>query len=361
MLRTLLGSALAAALLMSASPALAQDGGVVVATNAVELSDSTPDRYVIQTGDTLWDISSRFMGDAGYWPRLWSFNDYITNPHWIYPGNVIVFRPGTLLDPPGLELDGGAQDGYIVDAADFELSEPECGPDINFTSAYAAATYTTASMLADELELWGEVKYAKTGATHLGEGDLVYLRMDDPDLVACGDVIAVYREGRKVRHPDAKDLRYGRLYHVVAELRVVHTTDEMVSAVVRRSFREMRRGDRVGPAYPVTAKLPTTAPKGDLDGVIIARSGLDQYELAATGETVFLDRGRADGLRVGNSFFIIHHRDENFGVDHEDLAIPDQVVGRVVVTRVEEDHAAAIVVDASRPISVGDAVSMTVE
>ena len=95
--------------------------------------------------------------------------------------------------------------------------------------------------------------------------------------------------------------------------------------------------------------------------MIIARSGLDQYELAATGETVFLDRGRADGLRVGNSFFIIHHRDENFGVDHEDLAIPDQVVGRVVVTRVEEDHAAAIVVDASRPIAVGDAVSMTVE
>jgi hypothetical protein len=49
------------------------------------------------------------------------------------------------------------------------------------------------------------------------------------------------------------------------------------------------------------------------------------------------------------------------GVDHEDLAIPDQVVGRVVVTRVEEDHAAAVVVDASRPIAVGDEVSMTVE
>ena len=45
--------------------------------------------YMIKKGDTLWDISSRFLKDPFLWPKLWERNPYITNPHWIYPGNQI--------------------------------------------------------------------------------------------------------------------------------------------------------------------------------------------------------------------------------------------------------------------------------
>ena len=54
-----------------------------------------PDRYTIQRGDTLWEISQRFWGDAFFWPRLWSYNPYIGNAHLIYPGNVLRFDPGS--------------------------------------------------------------------------------------------------------------------------------------------------------------------------------------------------------------------------------------------------------------------------
>ena len=45
--------------------------------------------YTIKKGDTLWDISSKFLKDPFLWPKLWQRNPYITNPHWIYPGNPI--------------------------------------------------------------------------------------------------------------------------------------------------------------------------------------------------------------------------------------------------------------------------------
>src|SRR5215831_15939758 len=54
----------------------------------------TPDEYVIVKGDTLWDLSQKFLSNPWYWPKIWSLNPYIENPHWIYPGNKLRIIPG---------------------------------------------------------------------------------------------------------------------------------------------------------------------------------------------------------------------------------------------------------------------------
>ena len=53
------------ALLVLAAPANAD----VVALNA-----DHPDRYVVQKGDTLWDISKRFLKDPWRWASVWTIN-----------------------------------------------------------------------------------------------------------------------------------------------------------------------------------------------------------------------------------------------------------------------------------------------
>src|SRR5438105_6201907 len=59
----------------------------------------TPEEYTIVKGDTLWDLSQKFLSNPWYWPKIWSLNPSIENPHWIYPGNKLRIVPG----------EGGAQ------------------------------------------------------------------------------------------------------------------------------------------------------------------------------------------------------------------------------------------------------------
>lgn len=67
-------------MLLTVSAGMAQD---------VSLRDDHPEQYVVVEGDTLWDISSRFLDEPWQWPAIWQANPQIENPHLIYPGDVV--------------------------------------------------------------------------------------------------------------------------------------------------------------------------------------------------------------------------------------------------------------------------------
>ncbi len=55
----------------------------------VPLAEGHPDEYVVQDGDTLWDIAATFLKDPWYWPEVWYVNPQIDNPHLIFPGDTL--------------------------------------------------------------------------------------------------------------------------------------------------------------------------------------------------------------------------------------------------------------------------------
>ena len=76
-----------------------------------------PDEYVVQKGDTLWDISARFLQEPWHWPSIWQGNPQIENPHLIYPGDIIslTFKDGQ----PALSVNGS---GMVVNGRNIKLS-----------------------------------------------------------------------------------------------------------------------------------------------------------------------------------------------------------------------------------------------
>jgi len=62
--------------------------GVALAQEVAVRSDH-PDEYVVVKGDTLWDISGKFLDKPWQWPAIWHANPQINNPHLIYPGDVV--------------------------------------------------------------------------------------------------------------------------------------------------------------------------------------------------------------------------------------------------------------------------------
>ncbi len=352
---------LAATLLTS--PALAQEGFEFGDGDGFSFGAQmgAPEYYVVQPGDTLWEISERFLGNPYYWTRLWSINEQVTNPHWIYPGNNIVFRMGTLTSPPSVEWN--PIPGSPGSLPKIVPVESECGPNVQFEATRPLRSYLATGFLAQrgDVEIYGEVTKARGMQTYLSEHDLLYLKVDDPDAFACGDVVSVYRKVRKrVKHPTSRGQKYGSLYRVVAEARVVHRYDNYLTAVVRQSWSEITRGDLVGPQMPVTVEIEVQAPDGELDGTIVERVE-DAAVLMGPGETIFIDRGRADGVRVGDSFFVVEQRDPYSDLVQEDEELPFSVIGRVVVVRVDEYSATAIVSDADRSIQVGQRLRQHVE
>lgn len=80
--------------------------GVALAQD-VSIRADHPDEYVVVKGDTLWDISGKFLDHPWQWPAIWHANQQIENPHLIYPGDLIslVYVDGM----PRLMVDRGKQ------------------------------------------------------------------------------------------------------------------------------------------------------------------------------------------------------------------------------------------------------------
>ena len=160
------------------------------------------------------------------------------------------------------------------------------------------------------------------------------------------------------------------MYNVVGEAQVTYTPDvgDYITVQIRNAWEEIERGDLVGDldlngqleTIPVVIQEEVDVPKGNSQATIIASLG-GTRNLNTNRHTLFIDKGEADGVKFGDTYYVIKRRDEYIRGAKEDPTIPASVIGRVMVVRVEADTAAIIVTDSRQSVEIGDTLSQSID
>lgn len=328
---------------------------VTLRSEPVSVRSSHPEYYVVQKGDTLWDISALFLTDPWLWPEIWEVNPGIANPHLIYPGDTIslVYRDGK----PVLRVARGSERLEQVEKLHPTIrSSGLPGEPIASIPMDAISPFLSRLRVVTKEELEAAPYLVSLGKEHLlgGAGFKVYARGIEAQDVPTSYL--VYRPGKAYRNPDNPQdiLGYEALH--VADATLERTGDPATLQLTQTS-REVRGGDRLLMVAmdEIDPNLIPRVPATDLAGEII--SVVDGVTQIGQHQIVVLNIGTRDGAEPGH-VLAVHQRGQKvrdvYGNRQEDVTLPDERAGAVLVFRSFDRVSYALVMSAARAMHVGD-------
>ncbi|HSM26618.1 MAG TPA: LysM peptidoglycan-binding domain-containing protein [Thioalkalivibrio sp.] len=304
-----------------------------------EFKPGAPERYVVQPGDTLWDLANTFLRDPWYWPEIWLTNPQIQNPHLIYPGDVLSIH----------YIEG--QPRVTVTERLSPQIRVERFPDATFPIA-ALQPFMFRARVVDEdtLEQAPYIVAAQDERVIYGAGDRVYVR-NAPEARQY-DLYQLVRRDRILVDPDTgEDLGVATI--PIGEAEIVRS-GEIATAILRRSDREAIRGDRLIGFDPDPDLLfDISRPPEGVEGTVILL--FDAISQVGTLQAVVINRGAREGIQNGQVFTAWEAgQTARDPIDRTTLIeLPEEPVGQIMVFRTFEKVAYALVVESTRPIREG--------
>jgi hypothetical protein len=341
----------------------------------IRLREKAPDRHVVVKGDTLWDISEKFLKDPWRWPEVWGFNKaQIKNPHWIYPGDVVLLTMEG--GKPRLSLESG-RSRETVKLSPSVRGEPIV---IKVAGIPAIPVSAIAPLLskggvgdAADLAKAPMILGSSDARVMFAAGDKVYASKAGSDIVDWN----VVRLGQALHNPDdPKEILAYELIHIAD----AHTESPGDPQVVRilRTDQEVLERDRLVPAWKMEVpQYMPHAPDKPMHAKVISALGGPLY--AGAWMTLVLDKGARDGLEEGHVLALFRagrsvadpkciraekiafmagggrgHAEDCKQDDNDKTALPETRNGLAFVYRVFNKVAYALVMKSVEPVSPGD-------
>ncbi|MBW0148128.1 LysM peptidoglycan-binding domain-containing protein [Marinobacter arenosus] len=315
---------------------------------APELRSDHPERYTVVKGDTLWDISGRFLNNPWYWPEIWHVNPQVANPHLIYPGDrlALVYIGG---EPRVTKV----ASSDVVKLSPKVRSEPIDTP-IPAIPLDAISSFLTDTRIVTPEELNGApyVLEGEDGRIITGAGDRIYARGEKP-----ADKVGIFRRTKEFVDPETGEF-LGLEARSIGAGNVTAENGDVLTLRLTKSNQEIRIGDRLltNVNRPIATSFVPSAPDQDVEGVMIAVDGgvsqIGQFDV------VTINRGERDGLEPGNVMAVLKSgnmvRDPVTG---ETIELPSERAGLMMVFKAYEKMSYGLVLQATRPLSVGDKVT----
>lgn len=364
--------------------------------------------HIIVGGDNLWDLSSKYLQDPWLWPQIWEVNQYITDSHWIYPGDPLVI-PGKptvigeagpsapsieLLEPPAST--GGTADADLpaspepsrpsmVNAAGAPSGQPMSSTPILNPIAGESDVYCSSYIVeryeAPALTISGREDEARI---YVGTGDIVFLSAGLDANLRAGDEYSIITYKGVVPHPIFSD-DVGESLRMVGRLKIIALQEKSATAEITMSCDAVTHGMGVIPFEEIP--LPLTTPTAlerhgveheiDRGGYIVDVTPGKEH--IGEGDIVNIDLGDEAGLKPGDLLTVFREWGERVefasAQSHFDELqaraerarsedrynpsdYPQVILGQIVVLKTQKRTATAKVVATAREINLGDRVSL---
>ena len=262
-------------------------------TAGLKIRPDAPEVYEVKKGDTLWDIAEYFFGDPFTWPDIWKKNDFIKDPHWIYPGQKITIKdflnkmtettaespekPEATDTPEPLFLDKAPrmsiQDNQSIKKETAGSEDPNiikllASPKL----AYSRESYFRTGWIAKRSQFpVNKISGIEEGLTEATKYDTVIINSGSEDGVKAGDIYAVLGVGDQVKNPETgKDIGFVLCIKGIAE--VIEFSAQTARCRITDNFSPIETGDMVSPfKAPVIPKFDAwVKPVTKIGGSIIA-------------------------------------------------------------------------------------------
>ena len=276
---------------------------ISVRADELTINPDHPENYTVVKGDTLWDISARFLQQPWKWPEIWGVNPQIDNPHLIYPGDIVslTYKDGQ----PVLNLQRGT--GQLVSGRNVKLS-----PSIRSTdNAEAIQTIPIDAIQQflkrpivlenNEIEQWPYVVSSYDEHLIATTGNTIYVR----GIPEGSDVArySIYRKGepyvnpKKNKEDKGEVLGYEAIY--IGDATIKQNGDP-ASATITVVDREVMKGDRLLPQTDeeITSEFIPRPTSNEVAGNIL--SVVDGVAQIGQYQVVVLNLGTEQGIEAGN-------------------------------------------------------------
>ena len=268
--------------------------------------------HTVVAGDTLWDLSAKYLGTPWKWTEIWERNRFLTNPHYIYPGiQVVIVPPGAREIALGQEAASasGPAETALVPAPPAEVAKPAsppatppaASPSVPYLGISSGDFVSAGEFLREKPTGIGKIWGGMNPTVGFSQGDLVYLLLDKE--IPAGQLLAVYRVRGPIRSSGERP-QSGYVKFLIGILQVGRVDpDGQLNARVRQSFADITRDDLISEEIPSYTPVKIAPGEEGLEATVI--TGRNGTEVMATGDFVYLDRGSDAGVAVGTVFRIV--------------------------------------------------------
>lgn len=285
--------------------------------------------YIVQPGDTLWDLSQRFSDSPWLWPDLWTENQEIPNPHLIYPGDRIKLYRRSDRDT---------------------LSTPAT------EAVRAAQLFTFANMDAvgfirkTALPPSGLVIDVDPPKNMISEHDVVYILPQQGHTFAAGEMYTIYRTLKSIKDNETKNT-IGIQHYLLGVAKVTEVGADVVIATIIKSFRPIQAQDMVTPYLQRPDTFPLRESVPGLTAKMIASE--EHHKMVASDMTAFIDKGEVDGIEVGQRYTVYDQRTSRVidGRANKVIQLPRTDIGSLLVLHTEETTATVLVTRSRQDIA----------